>query len=79
MDGDDCWVDFEMGGVPAVVDVASVSSLEFVGSVTHNFGDLVGFGERPFEELAIVNGESGYLSRRRRASFLSSGSSSLDK
>lgn len=31
-----------MGGVPAVVDVASISSLEFVGSVTHNLGDLVG-------------------------------------
>ena len=29
-------------GVPTVVDVASVLSLEFVGSLSHNFGDLVG-------------------------------------
>lgn len=31
-----------MSGVPTVVDVASVSSLEFVGSVTDDLGDLVG-------------------------------------
>ena len=30
-----------MGGVPAVVDVMSVSNLEFVGFVTHDLGDLV--------------------------------------
>ena len=51
-----------MGGVPAVVDVTSVSSLEFVGSVTHNLGDLVGSEERSLEELAIMDGESGCLS-----------------
>ena len=31
-----------MGGVLAVVDVASISSLEFVGSLTDDLGDLVG-------------------------------------
>ena len=31
-----------MGGIPAVVNAASVSSLEFVGSVTNDLGDLVG-------------------------------------
>ncbi len=51
-----------MGGVPAVVDVASVSGLEFVGSVSHNLGDPLGSGERPFEGLAIVNGNFGRLS-----------------
>ena len=30
-----------MGGVPVVVDVTSVSGLEFVGSVTHDLGDFV--------------------------------------
>ena len=30
-----------MGGIPAVVDVTFISSLEFVGSVTHDLGDLV--------------------------------------
>ena len=31
----------KMSGIPAVVDVTSVSSLEFVGSVTDDLGDLV--------------------------------------
>ena len=31
-----------MGAIPAVVDVASISSLEFVGSMTDDLGDLVG-------------------------------------
>ena len=31
-----------MGGIPAVVDVASVLSLQFVGSVIDDLGDLVG-------------------------------------
>ena len=31
-----------MGGILAVVDVTSVSSMEFVGSVTHDLGDLIG-------------------------------------
>mgnify|MGYP003411365460 CR=1 FL=1 len=31
-----------MSGVPAIVDVASISSLEFIGSLTDDLGDLVG-------------------------------------
>ena len=31
-----------MGGIPAVGDVASVSSLEFIGSLPDDLGDLVG-------------------------------------
>ena len=31
-----------MGGVPAIVDVAPVSSLEFVGSVADDPGNFVG-------------------------------------
>ena len=32
----------KMSGIPAVVDVASISSLEFVGSLTDDLGNLVG-------------------------------------
>ena len=31
----------KMGGVPAVVDVASILGLEFVGSMANNLGDIV--------------------------------------
>ena len=31
-----------MGGILAVVDIAYVPSLEFVGSVTNDLGDLLG-------------------------------------
>ena len=31
-----------MSGVPAIVDVASILSLEFVGSLNDDLGDLVG-------------------------------------
>ena len=31
-----------MSGIPAVMDFAFISSLEFVGSLTDDLGDLVG-------------------------------------